>query len=116
MTKYSSAEQILRPGEVGLFIFTDGTNLTINPDGTGETGNWVVDLRRRVVCVIIYKRDTANPSHNDLFIAQSGDFDGPRDDRYLINLRDIKHLGNTDVNWSEFASTGAMPIRYIARQ
>lgn len=115
MIKYSSADQLLRPGEVGLFIFTDGANLTINQDGSGSTGDWVVDPRRRVDWVVIYKRASNNPSRNELLLARSGDLEGPRAERYLINLRDIKSVGYTDVNWHEFASAGNNPIRYIMR-
>ncbi len=49
MTHYSSAEQLLRPGEIGLFIFTEGDKFTKNADGSGSTGDWTIDPNRRGV-------------------------------------------------------------------
>jgi hypothetical protein len=121
LTHYSSANQLLRPGEVGLVIFTEGRDFTVNADGSGSTGDWAVDPLRRVDWIFIYyRRDPADASHNELFMARSGDLEGPRPpvapggrERYLINLRDIKFVGQTTVNWHKFASAGALPIRYI---
>ncbi|SRR6266446_7943218 len=100
MTKYSTADQLLRPGEVGLFIFTEGANLTIGSDGSGSTGDWVVDPRRRVDWVIIYKRGST-PTHNELWMARCGNYEGPRSDRYGIGLRDAHRVGSTDANWAQ---------------
>ena len=116
VTIYSTASQLLRPGEVGLVLFTEGANLTINPDGSGSTGDWVVDPRRRVDWIIMYRREAGNPADNELLMARSGDFEGPRGDRYLINLRDVKRVGSTNVNWREFAGGWNNPVRYIARE
>ena len=115
MVRYTSAEQLLRPGEVGLFIFTEGMHLTMKPDGTGSTGIWVIDPRRRFDWVVIYKRNPNDRSKNELFMARCGDFEGPKRGRYSINLHDIKRMGLTDVNWKEFASASENPIRYISR-
>ena len=115
MTKYETADQLLRPGEVGLFIYTEGGDLTINEDDSGSTGNWHVDPLRRVDYVIIYKRNPEDRSSNDLLLARCGDLEGPIDERYHINLRDIKLIGYTDINWAEFALTQSNPIRYIDR-
>jgi hypothetical protein len=114
LTRYSSADQLLRPGEVGLFIFTEGSNFTVNPDGTGSTGDWVVDPRRRVDWIVIYKRGS-DPANNELWMARPGDYESARSDRYAIGLRHIQRVGATDANWSQFATAGNNPIRYISR-
>lgn len=114
MTRYSSADQLLRPGEVGLFIFTEGASLTIGADGTGSTGDWVVDPRRRVDWIIIYKRGS-DRTNNELWMARPGDYESARGDRYAIGLRHVQLIGATDANWSQFASAGNNPIRYISR-
>lgn len=115
MTKYSSADQLLRPGEVGLFIFTGGKKLTINPDGSGSTGNWDINPLRRVDWVFIYKRDSDSTSRNELWMARSGDLKR-KSDRFLINLREIKRVGYTDMNWPDFVGArGRQELRYIER-
>jgi hypothetical protein len=38
MPHFNSAFEVLSPGESGILIYTDGLNLTINGDGTGESG------------------------------------------------------------------------------
>lgn len=114
MTKYSSADQLLRPGEVGLFIYTEGKHLTVKSNGSGSTSYWSIDPLRRVDWVIIYKRDPNNASHNELLLARSGDLKR-RSDRYLINLRDIKKIGYTEKNWPEFMGPGRHEFRYIKR-
>jgi hypothetical protein len=116
MVEYSNAEQVLRPGEVGLFIFTEGLHLTLRPDGTGTTGYWRIDPRRRVEWVVIYKRPLGSDVGGELLLARPGDFEGPTsEDRYLINLRQVVATGVTRANWRDFAAAGANPIRYIER-
>jgi len=115
MVQYNNADQLLRPGEIGLFIYTEGGALQINDDGTGSTGNWMIDPLRRVDFIFIYKRNQENGSMNELLIARCGDFEGPVSKRYKVNLRDVRLIGYTSVNWAEFASTQKNPIRYLSR-
>lgn len=51
------AHDFVRPSETAIAVFTDGIHLTINPDGTGSTGWWIMDPERDIDHVIIYRRD-----------------------------------------------------------
>lgn len=112
-TKYSHMSQLLRPDEIGLFIFTKGNCFKIDEsDGTGYTGWWKVDPRRRVDWIFIYYRP--KKGCNKLYVARCGDLqDRARDIKYLIKLRDAKLVGYTDMNWVKFGGAAGNGIRYL---
>jgi hypothetical protein len=35
---FDTAQELLQPGETGLFVLTDGRHFTINPEGSGCMG------------------------------------------------------------------------------
>jgi hypothetical protein len=113
-TYYSHMSQLLRPGEKGLFIFTDGEYFDINKrNGYGYTGWWKLDLRRRADWVFIYYTGT-RPYTNELYMARWGNLRGPNQDgNYLINLREAKQVGCTDTKWVEFGGGAGRGIRYF---
>lgn len=114
MVEYSSADQLLRPGEVALFIFTDGTELKVDANGTGSTGDWVLDPKRGFDWVFIYRRGRRDEIA-ELIMARRGDMEERADGRFLVNLREVKSVGSTRANWHEFAGAPTNnPIRYIA--
>ena len=51
------AKDILKDDETAIVIFTDGLNLVINDNGTGESGVWRISKNASADKVIIYKRD-----------------------------------------------------------
>jgi len=113
------AIDFLTPGETAIVLFTDGRNLTIRPDGTGASGNWIINPRRPTDKIIIYRRDTTDTRiTNEIFIGQHNGVSGPTpgdDRRYIVAFIDLKSAGITDMNWSEFAETGSAPVRYLKR-
>ena len=123
MPEYTSATELLAPGETALVLFTDGTGLTDNHDGTGSSGWWPLNLRRidSVDLVIICRRASIDQTDNDVFVGKLDGVDGPVTDcsypgrRYLVRLRDFKLAGHTPANWREFASTFMRPVRYVSR-
>lgn len=112
-TKYSHMSQLLRPGELGLFIYTEGDCLKVDEsDGSGHTGWWTINPLRRVDWIFIYYRLKENI--NKRYLAHCGDLQHrDRDDKYLLYLRDPKLVGYTDVSWVDFGGGAGMPIRYI---
>jgi len=104
-------------GEKALVVFTHGLNLKIRPDGTGTSGNWIIDPRRRADKIIIYRRNTSDiETTNEIFIGQQNGISGPTPDddrRYIVAFIDLKRVGTTDMNWKEFAETGSAPVRYL---
>ena len=112
---YASAAQLLRSGEIGLFIFTDGRDLEINEDGSGSTGTWPMDRRRRFDRVFIYHR--VSESGAQLLAARPAALDGPDDNNeYVIKFYGARIVGKTSANWRKFAATHSYPIRYIERE
>jgi hypothetical protein len=121
MPQFTSAIELLAPGETALVVFTDGTGLTDNHDGTGSTGWWTINPKRKVDVVIVYRRATKDQTDNDVFIGHHDGIDGPLEDcpypghRYLVRLRNFKLAGHTHANWRQFADTFMRPVRYVSR-
>jgi hypothetical protein len=117
VAQYKSATQLLRPGEVGLCLFTKGERFEVRDDGSGSTGDWIVSPKRRVDWVIIYRRDRNDASLNELFKARPAGIErSPRDaTKRVIRLSDIILIGNTDTNWPTFVTTGRGAIRYVTK-
>jgi hypothetical protein len=113
------AIDFLKPGQTAIVVFTEGLNLTIRPDGTGASGNWIINTLRRTDKIIIYRRDTKDTRIiNEILIGQHNGVSGPTPDddrRYIVAFIDLKSLGTTNMNWSEFAETGSAPVRYLTR-
>lgn len=109
------ARDFIKPGENVLVIFTKGTDLTLQPDGsTGTTGEWDINPDRLVNRVIIYQRNDET-STNTLYIAnRAGVEPAERAGRYNIKLEHVQYIGTTSSNWNEFAEAGTNPIRYLS--
>ncbi len=113
------AIDFLIPGETAIVVFTDGLNLTIQPDGTGTSGNWIINPHRQADKIIIYRRDTKNTQIiNEILIERHNGVSGPTPDdnrRYIVAFIDLKSHGTTNTNWREFAETGSAPVRYLTK-
>lgn len=107
------ARNLLKPDETAIVIFTKGKHFHINPDGTGTTGYWKINPKRKVQRVIIYKRESKT-SDNEVYIAEHAGVGTPnKEGRYTILLRKLKHVGVTRKNWRDFAEGARSPIRYL---
>jgi hypothetical protein len=112
------ARDLIKPGEVGVAVFTRGEHFVHKPDGSGFTGNWVINTHRKIDKVIIYKQDAKGKQH-EIYV---GDFVGITDSedlgRHKIEMINIKPKDHTNLNWNEFTGTkpGAInPIKYIGK-
>lgn len=109
------ARDLVDQNESAIVIFTDGTHLHLNADGTGTTGYWVINPGRTVDKVIIYHRRQSSDA-NDVYIGNYSDVAAsPEDGRYNINLIGLRFVGSTTANWHEFAESGTNPIRYFEK-
>ncbi len=107
------ARDLLKKGETAIIFFTRGKHVHINPDGTGTTGYWRLNPKRKVKRVIIYKRESTT-SDNEVYVADHAGFSTPDDEgRYTILLRNMKHVGVTRKNWTEFTDGARSPVRYL---
>lgn len=106
------ALDFVKPGEHIMVIFTNGTLLEFGDDNTGITGNWGIHPHHSIDRVIIYMRD-----HLDINTLYIANHDGvefvDKIEGYKIRLRHVQYVGKTNLNWNDFADTGANPVRYL---
>jgi hypothetical protein len=119
MSTINNASSLLSPGETAIVIFTKGKNLELDLEGTGTgtTGNWITNPRRRVDKVIVYRRDPYETSgESDVFIGEHAGLVGPNENgRYIVKMRGVVCAGTTQRNWYDFADAGTNPIRYLTK-
>ena len=117
MPFFESAEQLLNPGETGLFLFTDGRFVTQNDDGSGSSGFWKLDSQRKIDRVVIFRWSLREGERFvELFSALSSGVDGPTDEgRYNVRLVNIHFEGNTVRTWEDFVGTQQHPVTYVTR-
>lgn len=114
MTVLQSGLELLNKGEVGLFIYTNGLNLKINSDGSGESGWWVFSPDRHFDRVFIFWQSEGDlPSA--IWSGRCLTLEGPDEGRYLLRLTGIRCEGHTWLSWTSFASAGQNPIRFLSR-
>lgn len=112
-----SALDLLQSGESAIVIFTDGRDFQHSRDGSGETGNWVMNSKRPFDKVIIYRRDQKSGANEVWTATPVGVIPAPAHSpgRYVIKLSSVKLEGTSDEKWPSFAQTGENPIRYLKK-
>jgi hypothetical protein len=118
-----SIYDLIEPSERVLAVFTThvelDSNLKINSDGTGYTGDWVIRKNPGVDRIIIYKRNKNRISEeNILYKGRISSIEGPLSryldkKRYRIHFYQLKEIGSTNEKWSAFADCGTNPVRYF---
>lgn len=113
------AKQTLRNNESAIMIFTDGRNLTLNENGTSESGVWRINKNLYVDKVIVYFRDKSKNT-NKIYV---GDYAGlipskvkGLEHRFAVEFNNTEFAGETHENWNGFTDTkqGAVsPIKYV---
>lgn len=101
---------LLKRGEHAIAIFTYGKYFYRRRDGSGSTGNWVLDDKRKYSKVVIYNR---TESRNDIYVARRTAVKPSREQgRFVLDLDKIHYLGSTYLNWLQFAGS-RNPVRYM---
>src|SRR5262245_20418998 len=99
------AHDLVKAGESAVAIFTRGGRCVLREDGTGYAANWVMNLKKKIKKVIIYKRDAIGTNH-EVFIGSLIDvINSDQEGRRQINMADISFVGTTTLNWNEFTET-----------
>jgi hypothetical protein len=104
------ARNFIKPGENTIVIFTRGMLFELGNDNTGLTGDWEINPNRSVDRVIIYHHEH---EINRLYIGNNAGLELVEDNRYKIKLAHLQYIGETDLNWNEFAEGGSNPVRYL---
>ena len=116
MPTFDSAQELLRPGETGLAVHTDGRHFTHEPDRSGITGNWVINPKRQIDCVVVVRWERRGRQRfTEMFTARPEEFVRLENGRHEIKLIDVQLAGSTDRSWLEFAETGRNPVKYVFR-
>ncbi len=111
-----SVTELLTPDESALAVFTHGRNFTLNPDGTGSSGNWVIDPERRIDRFIVYSRSGPAGVPAEIYRAEYvGAAESTESGRFVVSFRAAELAGVTRESWPQFADTGVNPVRYITR-
>ena len=109
----NKATEIIKEKGQAVVLFTRGDQFIINDDGTGKTGNWKIRLDRQIEKVIIYyrpeKKLAAEVYKADVVQIKLSDEEG----RSFITFQNAENLGETNLNWFEFADSGPNPVRYL---
>ena len=81
-----SSEQLLKLGETGLFLFTNGRFFTQDANGNGSSGFWMLNPQRNIDRVIIFRWSFRKGERFvELFSALPNGFEGPTDEgRYTV--------------------------------
>lgn len=92
-----SARLLLKRGQTGLFICTDGLNLQIDElNGTGSSGWWVLNPKRHVDRVFVFRQGKDGSSPNEVFSGRRVKSEALDDGRrYRLHLIDVRRDGNT---------------------
>jgi hypothetical protein len=115
-TELHSVTDLLVPGESALAVFTHGRHFDLNPDGTGSSGNWVIDPERHVDRFIVYSRTGPAGVPAEVYRAVFvGADETAEPGRFVVSFRGAELVGITRESWPQFADTGVNPVRYITR-
>ncbi|OQY88319.1 MAG: hypothetical protein B6D41_10955 [Chloroflexi bacterium UTCFX4] len=106
------ATSLLKRGENALVIFTYGKYFHKKQDGSGSTGNWVIDAERKCDKVVIYNRTQQG---NQVYVAKRAAVTPSKKEagRFVIELNEIEYFGCTFFNWTQFSGS-RNPIRYFS--
>ncbi|MHB9008965.1 MAG: hypothetical protein ACYDC1_18805 [Limisphaerales bacterium] len=115
MRTFNSAEELLEPGETGLFLFTGGQLLTLGPDGSGSSGNWKLDPNRTIQRVVVCRWSLPDGERIvELFSGLLSGIDGPTDEgRYTVRFHDMHPQGTTSQTWEAFTGATERPVAYV---
>ncbi len=72
MSKFETAQELLQPGETGLFVHTDGRYFTREADGSGITGKWCIRPTRQIDRVVIVRWERCGGRRSWMEFAAAG--------------------------------------------
>ena len=92
-----------------------GDKLEKRADGSGRTGNWLFQAKRRPTRVIVYDRLQDRPYRkSEVWVANyAGAFPSIEPGRFVLKFKNLSQPFVTTESWPEFADTGRGPVRYL---
>jgi hypothetical protein len=119
MPAFTSARELVAPGETALFLFTDGRLFEFE-GGIGSSGFWVLTDPQRPFQRVVVFRWTFRDGQRlvELFTALPEGLVGPETEgafrgRYKVRLRDLRLAGTTTASWEDFVATDERPVTYV---
>src|SRR5262245_29779441 len=104
------ATSLLKRGQDAIVIFTHGKYFHKKQDGSGSTGNWVIDDKGKCERVVVYNRPADG---NQVYVAKRAAIKPSKEaGRFVIQLDNIEYYGCTYFNWPQFSGS-RNPIRYF---
>lgn len=105
---------IISDDERTIALFTRGLHLEFRENGTGYSGNWVLDPERHFDKVVIYlRKDGGSEVVNEIYLADFIWSEGPVDARrYRVHFKNLHQVGVTEKHWKEFTNRGVNPVKY----
>ena len=120
MSTFTSAQELLAPGETALCLFTDGRFFTTDEGGNGSSGFWFIENpQRSFQRVIVFKWTCCEGRrYVELFKALPAGLNGPEVDgnfrgRYTVQLRGVHVAGTTEATWEDFVMSNEHPVTYV---
>lgn len=109
------AEELVKPGETAVVVFTRGDQMSFDQQGEGKSGNWKVDPKSLEGCdkVIIYKRGVS-VDDNRVYIGEyMGIEPSPELGRFIIFFSKLVDVGRSTSNWLQFGGGSGGAFFYI---
>ncbi len=111
MKEILTARQLLSTEQSAIVVFTRGNHFKIKPDGSGSTGNWVINSKHETENVIIYRRKADT---NEIYMADfAGLIHSTEPNKKVILLRNICCVGMTSSNWFKFCRGSRRSVQFI---
>ena len=109
------AEELVKPGEKAIAVFTRGDQFSFDQQGDGKTGNWKVNPKRLEGCdkVIIYKRCSSADDNRVYICDYMGVKPSPEPDRFIIFFTKLVDAGRSSSNWVQFGGGSGGAFFYI---
>ena len=109
------AIELLEEGKKYATFFTGGDNLTVeSEENLNSTGRWSISADMKVDKVLIYLRKEGDIVATIYEGNYKGKARGVLDRRFTVYFTDIKELGTTANNWSEFTGNKSVnPVAYF---
>ena len=106
------AHDFVERGEAAMVVYTDGSNLVIEGDGSGQISDLAININMEVEKVIIYwDEDDGAPAIYTARYAGVESYEGG--DGFTVLFDAAEYEGDPEGDWYDFAPGAAYDVQYI---